>query len=146
MTLKNYQYICMRIFIYIFGVVSIFTSCNNSHQRSSEDESYYNYEENSGYEEYEDSNYEIELNEEKQDKGFEDGIYSATVDYYNPETGYSATYALDVEVEDNQVTVIYFPNGGYLDNGHIWIDELDEDGFVNIEGEEGKTYEVQIHF
>jgi hypothetical protein len=28
----------------------------------------------------------------------EDGTYSATVDYYNPETGYSQTYSLDVEV------------------------------------------------
>ncbi len=78
--------------------------------------------------------------------GFEDGIYSATVDYYNPETGYSATYTLDVEVEDNQVTVIYFPNGGYLDDDHIWPADLDDSGFASVEGKDGKTYDVQIDY
>ena len=75
---------------------------------------------------------------------FEDGTYSATVDYYNPETGYSETYYLDVEVENNNVTIIYFNNGGYLDSDHIMPDELDDDGYVYIYGEEGKTYEIQI--
>ena len=47
--------------------------------------------------------------------GIEDGTYSADVDYYNPDTGYSATYTLDVEVQDGCVTTIYFPDDGYLD-------------------------------
>lgn len=134
----------MRILIYIFGIVTLLASCNNSHDRSSEDESSNTYEENSGYDEYEDDDYEEE--EEEQDEGFEDGTYTATVDYYNPETGYSATYTLDVEVEDNQVTIIYFPNDGYLDDDHIWPDYLDESGFVSIEGEDGKTYDIQIGY
>jgi hypothetical protein len=82
--------------------------------------------------------------EEEQIDGYEDGTYSATVYYNNPETSYSATYTLDVEVEDNEVTVIYFPNDGYLDEDHIWPAELDGDGYVLIDGEEGKTYEIQI--
>jgi hypothetical protein len=73
----------------------------------------------------------------------EDGTYSANVDYTNPETGYTASYQLDVEVEDNFVTTIHFPSGGYLDSDHITPGEL-EDGRTTIEGEDGKTYEVEI--
>jgi hypothetical protein len=75
---------------------------------------------------------------------FEDGTYTATVEYYNPDTDYSNTYDLEVEVEDNQVTVIYFPNDGYLDDDHIWPAEIDEEGYAYIEGENGKTYEIYI--
>ncbi len=82
--------------------------------------------------------------EEEQDDGYEDGTYLASVDYYNPETGYSATYTLNVEVVDNEVTVIYFPNDGYLDEDHIWPTALDSYGNASVEGENGKTYDVQI--
>jgi hypothetical protein len=44
----------------------------------------------------------------------DDGTYSATVSYYNQETGFSNSYDLDVEVENNEVVQIDFPNGGYL--------------------------------
>lgn len=87
---------------------------------------------------------------EESDNGYEepevlsDGTYSATVDYYNENTGYSATYVLDVEVEDGQVTVIYFPNDGYLDDDHIDPSELDENNYAEIAGEDGKSYQVQI--
>jgi hypothetical protein len=79
-------------------------------------------------------------------EGYPDGRYTATVDYYNPETEYYATYTLDVEVEDNYVTIIYFNNGGYLDYDHIDPSELNENGNALIEGEEGKTYNVQINY
>ena len=75
---------------------------------------------------------------------FEDGTYSASVDYNNPETGYSATYTLDVEVQDCQVIQIDFPRGGYLDEDHISPADLDEDGHASVDGEDGKTYEIQI--
>jgi len=75
---------------------------------------------------------------------FEDGIHSATVDYYNPETDYSQTYTLDVEVNDCEVIQINFPKGGWLDSDHINPAEIDIDGICNIEGEDGKTYEIQI--
>jgi len=86
---------------------------------------------------------ESEYEYENQD-GFPDGTYSATVDYHNEETDYSATYTLEVEVEDNEVTIIYFPNGGYLDGDTIWSDKLDSDGYVFVSGEEGKSYFVQL--
>lgn len=75
---------------------------------------------------------------------FEDGIYSAIVDYYNSGTGYSQTYTLDVEVQDCEVVQIYFPNGGWLDRDHITPAELDEDGTCIVYGEDGKSYEIQI--
>ena len=75
---------------------------------------------------------------------FEDGTYSATVDYRNSKTGHSATYTLDVDVEDGQVVQINFPNGGYVDDDHISPADLDEDGNASVDGEDSKTYEVQI--
>jgi hypothetical protein len=75
---------------------------------------------------------------------FEDGTYSATVDYNNPQTGYSTTYTLDVEVQDCQVVQINFPNDGYLDEDHISYADIDEDGNATVDGEDGKTYEIQI--
>ena len=75
---------------------------------------------------------------------FTDGTYSATVDYNNPETGYSNTYTLEVEVEGCQVVKIYFPKGGWLDEDHITAADIDEDGNSSVDGDEGRTYEIQI--
>jgi hypothetical protein len=112
---------------------------NNYYNEDSQQDSYYEEEDESYYEEEESEYYY-----EEEIDGYEDGTYTATVYYNNPVTSYSATYTLDVEVEDNEVTVIYFPNDGYLDYDHIWPEELDDDGYVMIYGEEGKTYEIQI--
>lgn len=76
--------------------------------------------------------------------GIEDGSHSATVDYYNPDTGHSATYDLEVEVEDCEVTTIHFPKGGWLDDSHISPEELDSDGNATLEDDEGRTFEVHI--
>jgi len=95
------------------------------------------------------SNYSNEEDEEENNESssgckFEDGTYSATVDYNNPETGYSAIYTLDVEVQDCQIVQINFPNDGYLDADHISYADIDEDGNASVDGEDGKTYEIQI--
>lgn len=129
----------MKKILYLLSMTIVFSSCNGSDNKySGNSNSDYNYgETNEDNENEEDDSYENA-------NGFEDGTYSATVDYYNPETGYSTTYNLEVEVEDNHITIIYFPNGGYLDDDHIYPGELDEEGFVSIEGEEGKTYDIQI--
>ena len=93
-----------------------------------------------------------EENEDNGDKDNEtsnsltsDGVHQATVEYENPETGYSNTYDLDVLVESEQVTVIYFPKGGFLDGHHIEPADVDEDGHANVEDEDGKTFDVQIN-
>ncbi len=51
--------------------------------------------------------------------GFEDGRYCARVEYYNPRTGTRSIYTLNVEVEDGKLSVIYWPNGGWLDSTHF---------------------------
>ncbi|WP_288073014.1 hypothetical protein [Hydrotalea sp.] len=103
--------------------------------------------------EKEDNNSEQEDNQDSEnltisssnsDCNLSDGTYSSTVDYYNPSTGYSQTYTLDVEVEDCQVVTIYFPKGGWLDSDHITPAEIDEDGNAEVEGDEGRTYSIQI--
>src|SRR4051794_22101571 len=63
---------------------------------------------------------------------YEDGSYCATVEYYNPNSGTESTYTLTVEVEDNEVTQINFPNGGWLDDSHFTPEELDDDGSVSF--------------
>ena len=86
----------------------------------------------------------IETNISSSGCNLDDGTYSANVGYNNPETGYSATYTLDVDVEDCQVVQINFPNDGYLDEDHISAADIDEDGNANVDGEDGKTYDIQI--
>lgn len=135
------------IFIFCFIL-----SCNkkNNDIEENPNSSYSNTTENTDYEN--NSNSENSEEEEENDTfssftsncGFDDGSYSASVDYNNPETGYSATYTLDVDVEDCQVVQINFPNDGYLDEDHITTADLDEDGNASVDGEDGKTYEIQI--
>lgn len=83
-------------------------------------------------------------NTETSNCGLDDGTYSATVDYSNSETGYSATYTLDVDVEECRVVQINFPNDGYLDEDHISSSDIDENGNATVDGENGKTYEISI--
>lgn len=75
---------------------------------------------------------------------YDDGTYSASVDYFNPETGYSATYNLDVEVQDCQIVQINFPNDGYIDEDHISYADIDDNGEATVFGDEGKTYNITI--
>lgn len=109
-------------------LVCILLSCGNSSKsqqyNSIEDEEYYDNEGNS----------------------IEDGTYSADVDYYNQETGYSATYTLDVEVQEGCITTIYFPNDGYLDDSHIDATELDDEGNCVICDDEGREFSIHIHY
>jgi hypothetical protein len=118
-----------------FAVVCLFFSCSSkSDERTkngNSNGSFYNAEVDENYENYSGCKYD-------------DGTYSATVDYNNPETGYNATYILDVDVQDCQVIQINFPNDGYLDEDHISYADIDEDGTATVYGEDNKTYEIQI--
>jgi hypothetical protein len=119
---------------------------NSSTQSSSSSNDDNSFQSSSSYYSNEEDNEESneENNEYSNGCKFEDGTYSATVDYNNPETGYSATYTLDVEVQDCQIVQINFPNDGYLDEDHISYADIDEDGNATVDGEDGKTYEIQI--
>jgi hypothetical protein len=76
--------------------------------------------------------------------GVEDGTQSATINYFNPTTGYNATYTLNVEVENCQVIQIDFNNGGYLDADHIDPTDIDENGDASIEDDRGRSFDVHI--
>jgi len=120
----------------------MFQACGSGqHQESNPEETATEGEASAEYYSEEEGSYSEEGEESE---GVEDGTHTATVYYNNSETGHSATYTLDVEVEDNEVTTIYFESGGYLDSDHIQSAELDESGNATIDGEGGKTYEVQI--
>ena len=91
--------------------------------------------------EYEDGGYD---SHDDSEEVLEDGTHTASVDYYNPATGYSATYDLDVEVEDGEVVEIQFPNEGYLGEYRLSNTELDEDGTADVEDDEGRSFHVEI--
>ena len=136
---------------YFAFILILLTSCNSKSSENNSDESSnnsYSTEQESSEEEASYSTGESENDEELEENNsgckFDDGNYSATVDYNNSETGYSATYTLDVEVQDCQVVQINFPNDGYLDEDHISYADIDEDGQASVDGEDGKTYEIQI--
>jgi hypothetical protein len=126
----------------------------NENSSSDKDESYnksdYTEDENLNKSEGESYNntYNENYSDENEGNGspcnLDDGTYTATVDYRNSETGYTATYTLDVEVQDCQVVQINFPNDGYLDSDHISYADIDENGYAYVDGEDGKSYEVQI--
>ena len=50
---------------------------------------------------------------------FENGTYCAEVHYYYPKTGTSSTYLLEVELENDKLTILHWPNGGWLDSSHF---------------------------
>ena len=114
----------------LFILIIIFASCKNSsnYETNSEDENSTEYvndentdtefsaEESESDEENEDYGNESEDENLSETKDYEDGTYDASVDYYNPKTGYSATYDLEVDVEDGEVVRINFPKGGWLDD------------------------------
>lgn len=78
------------------------------------------------------------------DGTYEDGTYCAEVEYYNPNTRTRSTYSLNVEVENNELTLIHWPNGGWLDDSHFTPVELDESGYCSFTSDRGYEYEVQI--
>ena len=92
-----------KILTLLFSSVLLFNiGCNNnsgSRNSSESDEEYSENEDN-----------------DSDDDGYKDGKYCAEVEYYNPSTGTRNTYDLDVEVESGELTVIYWPNSGWLDN------------------------------
>lgn len=125
--------------ILLLLLLVLISSCSNKgHSKSDNDDNEESYSEYSiGYDEESDDEY---------GNRFEDGTHSATVEYYNPETGFSNTYTLDVEVSDDQIVEIDFPNGGYLDDSHIDATELDDYGCATVYDDEGREFEVTIDY
>lgn len=135
----------------LFVLLILFASCKNSsnYETNSEDENSTEHvnDENTNYEDADDESEDENLSETK---NYDDGTYNASVDYYNPKTGYSATYDLDVDVENGEVIRINFPKGGWLDDdvhpseSQISPAELNEEGEATMEDENGRTFEIKI--
>lgn len=75
--------------------------------------------------------------------GYCDDTYCAEIDYYYDKTGTESTYTLKVEIEDNELVKIYWPNGGWLDSSHYNPPDI-SDGYANFESYEGVEYTVKI--
>jgi|GEM_PF-2938788 len=122
--------------------VSVNFLCTRDHE-SSYGEDQEDFQQRNEQEKHE-SEEEKAANKNDNDCGVEDGTHSATVDYYNPSTGRTATYTLDVEVGDCEVTEIDFPKGGWLDSDHIPATELNSNGDADIVDDRGRTFSVHI--
>ena len=75
--------------------------------------------------------------------GYRDGTYCAEVDYYYSETGTSSTYTLNVDVEDNELVVIHWPNGGWLDESHFMPVDI-SGGEASFTSDRGVDYTARI--
>lgn len=69
------------------------------------------------------------------------GTYCAEVEYYNPNTGSTNTYELDVEVENGYLTQINWPNGGWLDETHFTSEDISS-GECSFSSDRGYEYTV----
>lgn len=102
--------------------------------------------ENAKQETYEDSRTYSDPGEEESytiDEEYYNGTYCAEVNYYNPNTGTSSVYTLKVEVEDNTLTTIYWPNGGWLDESHFNGEDISS-GHCSFVSDVGYEYEVTL--
>ena len=61
-----------------------------------------------------------------------------------PTTGTRSTYTLNVEVENNEVIVIHWSNGGWLDSSHFTPEALDSSGSCSFTSDKGYEYDIQI--
>ena len=76
-------------------------------------------------------------------EGYEDDTYCAEVDYYYSETGTNSTYTLLVDIENNELVKIQWPNGGWLDESHFSAPDI-EDGDASFTSDAGVDYSVTI--
>lgn len=75
--------------------------------------------------------------------GYSDGIYCANVEYHHPNTGTNSSYTLKVRIENNELTIIYWSNGGWLDDSHFYPPDI-SDGYADFESDRGIEYSVEI--
>lgn len=75
--------------------------------------------------------------------GYDDGYYCAEVSYYYSKTGTNSLYTLKVEIENNELVKIYWPNGGWLDNSHFSPPSI-SDGNATFESDRGVEYTIKI--
>lgn len=122
--MKNLQ--PLKILIFIFFQIFILTNCTSKSNNDSEYDDIDNYDSDN----YGSDNY--------------DGTYCAEITYYNPNTNNSSTYDLEIEVENNELVRILWPNGGWLDQDHFNPVEFNEDGYCEFTSDKNYEYTIQI--
>ncbi len=90
------------------------------------------------------SDYSSNVVEAQLEEGYADGTWCADVEYYNPNTGTRNTYQLDVEVQNNELTEIEWPNGGWLDASHFTPEDI-SDGECSFTSDRGYEYTVTLN-
>lgn len=113
----------LKIFI-LLGLTTILINCKKSNNEYEEDE----------------ENQEESFSEEN---GYSDGTYCAEIDYYYSKTGTNSTYTLLVEIENNELTKIHWPNGGWLDDSHFAPQDI-SNGEASFTSDIGADYIVKI--
>lgn len=71
------------------------------------------------------------------------GDYCAEITYYNSNTGTESEYTLIIEVDENELERINFPNG-WLDDESYGNVQFNVDGYVSFTSNRGYDYTVQI--
>lgn len=114
----------MKRFLILLLLVAGFYSCNNtsSQENNTEVEGFY---------------------ENENSDTYADNSYCAEVEYYNSKTGTNSTYTLTVDVENNEVVRINFPQG-WLDSSDFNSVELDMYGECEVEDYDGRQYKIKI--
>jgi hypothetical protein len=116
-----------RFSILIYVSFLLFSCSNNESKYSNETDSVEN-----------------SLQDNDSNEKLQDGTYCAEIEYRNPNTRTHSTYTLTVEVENNEVIQINFPNGGWMDQDHFNGAELDDEGNASFTSRKGYDYEIQI--
>lgn len=115
----------LKLILVLIAVIT-FTACKNQSDSSDDTEEVSTY------------------SDEEVSESYPDGTYCAEIEYYNPDTGTQSTYTLNVEVESNELVVIQWPNGGWLDSSHFSPEELDSSGSCSFTTYDGNQYDIQI--
>ncbi|MBP2616962.1 hypothetical protein [Chryseobacterium jejuense] len=71
------------------------------------------------------------------------GTYCAEIDYYYYNTGTSSTYTLTVEVENDELVKINWPNGGWLDDSHFTPQDISS-GSCSFTSDAGYDYNITL--
>ncbi len=82
--------------------------------------------------------------EDYEDNTIEDGYHYVLIDYYNPNTGYSSSYDAEVEIFNGYVISINFNNGRSRYDDSFYSNEIDENGYVYVEGLDGEQFEIYV--
>lgn len=68
----------------------------------------------------------------------------AKVTYKNEKTGTVSNYTLNICIENNKLKVIYFPNGGWLDNSHFIEPEFNSGNQAEFVSDKNVKYSVTL--